>query len=42
MNGRIEPVPERTVETRASDREANMWIFTRAALELLRDALGRA
>ena len=24
-----------TVETRVADREANMWIFAKAALELL-------
>ncbi len=28
-----------TVETRVADREANMWIFTRAALELLEACL---
>jgi len=28
-----------TIETRVADREANMWIFTRAALELLAEAL---
>ena len=28
-----------TVETRVADREANMWMFTRAALELLESAL---
>jgi PncC family amidohydrolase len=32
----------RTVETRVADREANMWMFARAALELLREALDRA
>ena len=29
----------RTIETGRSDREANMWIFTRAALELLAECL---
>jgi nicotinamide mononucleotide (NMN) deamidase PncC len=28
-----------TVETRSSDREANMWAFTKAALELLETCL---
>jgi nicotinamide-nucleotide amidase len=28
-----------TLETRSSDREANMWAFTKAALELLEDCL---
>ena len=28
-----------TIETRVADREANMWMFTRAALELLTEAL---
>ena len=29
----------RTIETRRSDREANMWAFTRAAFELLSECL---
>jgi len=28
-----------TIETRVADREANMWMFTRAALELLEACL---
>jgi hypothetical protein len=32
----------RTIETRRSDREANMWAFTRAALELLAECVGEA
>ena len=28
-----------TIETGDSDREANMWAFTKAALALLEDAL---
>jgi nicotinamide mononucleotide (NMN) deamidase PncC len=28
-----------TIETGKADREANMWAFTRAALDLLRDAV---
>ena len=28
-----------TAETRASDREANMWAFARAALSLLEEVL---
>jgi hypothetical protein len=28
-----------TVETRSASREANMWAFTRAALELLHTTL---
>ena len=31
-----------TVETRSGDREANMWAFTRAALDLLTRALSQA
>lgn len=31
-----------TVETRDADRERNMWAFTRAALELLEDAVRAA
>ena len=31
-----------TVETRSPDREANMWTFTQAALELLQTSLRRA
>ena len=31
-----------TVETRSPDREANMWKFTQAALELLQTSLQRA
>lgn len=31
-----------TVETRSADREANMWAFTRAALELLDSCVKRA
>ncbi len=31
----------RTLETGRSDREANMWAFTRAALELLESCLSR-
>jgi len=30
-----------TIETRRADREANMWAFARAALELLQTSLGR-
>lgn len=30
-----------TVETRSSDREANMWMFARAAIELLLDGMQR-
>ena len=30
-----------TVETRSADREANMWAFAKAALELLQTSLGR-
>ena len=29
----------RTIETGRSDREANMWAFTRAALELLEECV---
>ncbi len=29
-----------TIETGQSDREANMWVFTRAALELLESCMG--
>ena len=32
----------RTIETRRSDREANMWAFTRAALDLLAECLADA
>ena len=32
----------RTLETKRSDREANMWAFTRAALELLDTCLQQA
>ena len=32
----------RTIETRRGDREANMWAFTRAALELLEQCLDAA
>jgi nicotinamide-nucleotide amidase len=32
----------RTIETRRSDREANMWAFTRAALALLDECLDAA
>ncbi len=31
-----------TIETRSADREANMWAFTRAALELLERCVGEA
>lgn len=31
---------QRRVETGSDDREANMWTFTRAALVLLREAMG--
>lgn len=42
----VGPVPaSATIETRSADREANMWAFTRAAIELLarclREASGR-
>jgi PncC family amidohydrolase len=30
-----------TIETRSGDREANMWVFAKAALELLQTSLGR-
>ena len=30
-----------TVETGDSDREANMWVFARAALDLLEECLGQ-
>ena len=32
---------QRRIETGSDDRDANMWAFTRAALQLLRDALAR-
>src|SRR6266542_1746153 len=31
-----------TLETASADREANMWVFTRAALDLLRSCLEEA
>ena len=33
---------QRRIETGSADREANMWAFTRAGLQLLRDALAVA
>jgi len=40
VNGPVQM--SRTIETRSADREANMWAFTKAALDLLTDAINQS